>query len=203
MLSVCLLKRGAGDAGRMASLAVFCFGSVFLLLVSGLYHLLGPDTPVGSVMHRLDHAAIFILIACTYTPPHIILFRGWLRWGMLALIWSIAVVSITLKMVYFDQMSKPLSLALYLGMGWIGIGPAVVVWRRYGFRFIQPIFWGGLAYSIGALFYSIGWPVLVPGVVQGHEVFHVAVLIGLAFHWEFIYHIADGGPEACAVQRSA
>jgi len=58
----------------------------------------------------------------------------------------------------------------------------------------------GRAYSIGALFYGIGWPILIPGVVQGHEVFHVAVLIGLAFHWEFIYHIADGGPEVRAAQ---
>jgi len=144
LLSICLLKRGAGDTGRMISLAVFCFGSVFLLSASGFYHLFGPNGGIaGSVMRRLDHAAIFILIACTYTPPHIILFRGWLRWGMLLLIWSIAAIFITLKMIYFEDMPKHLGLALYLGMGWIGIGPAVVVWRRYGFHFIQPIFWGG------------------------------------------------------------
>ena len=192
VLSIFLLRRGEGPRGRVASLALFCFGAVFLLSMSGVYHLLGPNGGARAVMRKLDHAAIFVLIACSFTPIHVIMFRGWRRYGMLLLIWTIAVVFITLKMIYFDQIPASLNLALYLGMGWLGLFSVISLWRRYGFHFIQALLWGGVAYSVGAVFGVINWPVLVEGVVQGHEVFHVAVLLGLGSHWAFIYHIADG-----------
>ncbi|MCG8449356.1 MAG: hemolysin III family protein [Pirellulales bacterium] len=190
--SIFLIRRGWGDRLRVVSLAVFCFGAVFLLSMSGVYHLLGPNGAARAVLRRLDHAAIFVLIACSFTPIHILVFRRWGRWGMLALIWTIAIVSITFKMVYFDQVPASLTLTLYLGMGWMGLFSGIAIWRRYGFYFMQPVLWGGVAYSLGAILSALKWPVLISGVVQSHEVFHVAVLIGLGFHWAFIYHIADG-----------
>ena len=57
---------------------------------------------------------------------------------------------------------------------------------------MQSLLWGGVAYSVGSVLGSSTWPVLIHGVIQGHEIFHVAVLIGLGFHWAFIYQIADG-----------
>ena len=191
VLSVLLLRRGRGDLPRMVSLAVFSFGTVFLLSMSGVYHLLDPQGAARSVFRRLDHAAIFVLIACSFTPTHMILFRGWGKWGMLALIWTIAVVGITLKTIFFDQLPPKLGMALYLGMGWIGVYTGRSLWQRFGFEFAKPILWGGIAYTIGAIFESLHWPVLISEVIQWHEVFHVAILIGLAFHWAFIYQIAD------------
>lgn len=192
VLSVLLLRRGRGRRWRVVSLAVFSFGAVFLLSMSGVYHLLGPNGIAREVMRRLDHAAIFVLIACSFTPIHTIMFRGWGRWGMLLLIWTIAVVGITLKMVFFDAVYSSMNLTLYLGMGWLGLFSGIALWNRYGFQFVQAVLWGGVAYSVGAIMSAINWPVLVTGVVQGHEIFHVAVLIGLGFHWAFIYQIADG-----------
>ena len=84
LLSIILLQRGRGDFGRMASLSVFAFSSVLLLSLSGVYHLLTPGTAGREVLQRLDHAAIFVLIAGSFTPVHAILFRGAWRWGMLA-----------------------------------------------------------------------------------------------------------------------
>jgi channel protein (hemolysin III family) len=144
------------------------------------------------VLRILDHDAIFTLIACSFTPVHVILFRGVGRWGMLLLIWTFAAVAITIKSVYFDALPDFLGTALYLGMGWIGLASGIPLWRRYGFAFVAPVLWGGVAYSIGAVLDSLRWPIIVPGVVQWHEVFHVAVLMGLSFHWAFIYSIADG-----------
>src|SRR5262245_58901367 len=89
-------------------------------------------------------------------------------------------------------MPTALSLGLYLGMGWIGAFSGISVWRRFGYRFMRPLLEGGIAYSIGAVLEFLRWPVVVPGVIQWHEVFHIAVLIGLGFHWLFIYKIADG-----------
>jgi channel protein (hemolysin III family) len=77
-------------------------------------------------------------------------------------------------------------------MGWLGLASGIALARRFSFPFVAPILWGGIAYSIGAVLDALHWPILVPGVVQWHEVFHVAVLMGLAFHWAFIYSIADG-----------
>lgn len=192
VLGIFLIRRGRGDALRVMSLAVFVIGSVFLLSISGVYHLLPPNGTPRHVMKVLDHAAIFVLIACTFTPVHVILFRGWGRWGMLALVWGYAVTAIALKTLYFNTMPPGLGLALYLGMGWLGAYTGLSIWRRFGYRFMEPILWGGIAYSIGAVLEFIRWPVVWPGVVQWHEVFHVAVLIGLGFHWAFAYAIADG-----------
>jgi channel protein (hemolysin III family) len=192
VLSVPMLLRARGQTDRVVSLAIFCISAVSLLSISGVYHLLEPNGDAREVLRRLDHAAIFVLIAATFTPVHVLLFRGWGKWGFLALIWTYAVVAIAVKTIYFHQIPKLLSLSLYLGMGWIGLYTCVSLWRRYGFEFIRPILWGGVAYSVGAVLEALRWPVIVPGVIQWHEIFHVAVLIGLTFHWAFNYQIADG-----------
>ena len=192
VLSIQLVRQGRGSRARLISLSVFSFGAVFLLSMSGVYHLLNPEGTAREVLQRLDHAAIFVLIACSFTPAHVILFRGWGRWGVIALIWLIAVTGITLKTIYFTQMPRGLGVALYLGMGWLGVYTGVSLWRRYGFNFMQPILWGGIAYTLGAVLEVVRWPVLIDGVVQWHEVFHVAILIGLALHWAFMYQIANG-----------
>jgi channel protein (hemolysin III family) len=202
ILSVFLIRRGAGNTARVASLAVFCFGSVLLLSISGVYHLVDPNGVPRHVLKVLDHACIFVLIACSFTPFHVILFRGVGRWGMLLLVWTFAVTAITLKVIYFNSMPQALSLGLYLGMGWLGVISGSALWRRFGFKFVEPILWGGVAYSIGAVLDFLGWPVLIPGVIQWHEVFHVAVLIGLGFHWSFAYAIADGRHMPVEVQRA-
>lgn len=201
-LSVPLLLRARGQTDRFVSVAIFCFSAVLLLSISGLYHLANPDGSAREVFRRLDHAAIFILIAASFTPAHVLLFRGWGKWGILALIWTYALVAIIWKIVYFDQIPSRLGLAIYLGMGCIGLYSSYSLWRRYGFEFIRPILWGGLAYAAGAILESLHWPVLLPGVIHWHETFHVAVLIGLTFHWAFIYQIADGHVPASPVGNS-
>lgn len=191
-ISFFLVRRGAGNAARVVSLAIFSFGAIFLLSISGTYHLLDPDGAARRVMRVLDHAAIFVLIACSFTPIHVILFRGVGRWGALLVIWTFAVVAIVCKSVFFYSMPEWLGLSLYLGMGWIGLASGLALYRHYGFAFVAPILWGGLAYSIGAVLDHMKWPELLPGTVRAHEVFHLAVLIGLGFHWSFVYSIADG-----------
>jgi channel protein (hemolysin III family) len=79
---------------------------------------------------------------------------------------------------------------MYLGLGWLGVISTVALARRFGARFVLPLVWGALAYTIGALVDFLGWPVLVPGVVGPHEIFHLAVLAGISFHWAFINRIA-------------
>jgi len=194
VLSVVLLGRGRGDRGRMISLSVFAFSCVLLLSLSGVYHLLSPGTAGREVLKRLDHAAIFLLIAGSFTPVHVILFRGGWRWGMLAGIWGAALAGLVLKTVFFSTMPEWLGLLMYLGLGWMGVISALHLARRYGLRFIQPLLWGALAYTAGALIEFLRWPVLLAGIVGPHEIFHLAVLAGISCHWAFILGIAAGEP---------
>ncbi len=175
---------------RILSLCIFAFAAVLLLSMSGVFHLLPSGTPARGVLKRLDHAAIFVLIAGTYTPIHTILFRGGWRWGMLLLVWSIAVASVTLKTMYFARVPDWLGLSLYVGMGWIGLFSMVKLSRTRGIRFIRPMLAGGIVYTIGAIIEQANIRPLIASVFRAHELFHVAVLAGLGLHWRFVTTIA-------------
>jgi channel protein (hemolysin III family) len=191
VFSIFLIRRGRGEPLRVTSLAIFSAGTVLLLSLSGITHLIGRNGLGHSVLQRLDHAAIFILIACSFTPIHIILFRGKQRWIVITVVWTVAFFGILLKTMYFESIPPPVGTAIYIAMGWIGLYSWLAVVRRYGFEFAQPIMWGGIAYTIGGLLDRVHWPILVSGVIQWHEVFHIAVLIGLGCHWAFVYSIAN------------
>jgi len=184
----------------VVSLVVFACSCVLLLSMSGVYHLLSPSGVPRYVLHRLDHAAIFILIAGSFTPVHAILFRGAWRWGMLACVWAMAITALTLKTVYFSSMPEWLGLLLYLGLGWFGLVSGIALARRFGFRFIRPLVWGALAYTLGALVDFLDWPDPFPAVFGAHEIFHLAVLAGISFHWKFILDVTSGDIPAAGKQ---
>jgi channel protein (hemolysin III family) len=202
-LAAPLLRRGGGDRLRMISLSVFSVSCVLLLGLSGVYHLLSPDTAGRAVLKQLDHAAIFVLIAGSFTPVHVILFRGVWRWGTLAAIWCAAIAGVVVKTVYFDVMPEWLGLTMYLGLGWIGVFSAAALARRHGWRFIRPVLWGALAYTVGALAEFLRWPQLLSGILGPHEIFHLAVLAGISFHWKFILGCASPAGAASAVSGAA
>jgi channel protein (hemolysin III family) len=187
---VILLRRGWFRLGRKVSLAVFVFSTILLLSLSGVYHLLPADTTGRAVLLRLDHAAIFILIAGSYTPPCAILFRGMWRWLPLLLMWSGALAAVTLKVIFFDDFPAWLGVGLYLLLGWAGVFTGAALWYRYGYRFVKLLLWGGLAYTAGAVLDYLHWPVLIPGIVGPHELFHLFVLAGLVCHWSFMFQFA-------------
>lgn len=171
------------------SLAVFSFSAIALLCASAMFHW----SSAGATRHmlqRLDHAAIFVLIAGTFTPVHTILFKGFPRWGMLWLIWTIGLVGIALKLVFFEHVPAWLGIASYVAMGWLGLFAMVGLGRRYSVRFMAPLLYGGLLYTAGAMVELANWPELWPRVIRPHEIFHVAVLAGLGCHWWFIARAA-------------
>ncbi|MBC8868406.1 MAG: hemolysin III family protein [Planctomycetes bacterium] len=192
VLSVSLLRRGRGNAGPVFLLGVFAFACVFLLSMSGVYHLLSPSGAGREVMRRLDHAAIFALIAATFTPIHGILFQGWRRWLPPVFMWAVAATGISLKIIFFNSVPYWLGLATYLLLGWFGLISAVLLWRRFGASYITLPLLGGLAYTVGAITEFLRWPVLILGVFGPHEAFHIAVLAGIGFFWSFVHAIAAG-----------
>jgi channel protein (hemolysin III family) len=194
LLAPALVRRGRGDPARVAFLGVYAFSCVFLLSMSAAYHMLPVGTGGRAVMERLDHGAIFVLIAGTFTPAHGILFRGPLRWGPLLAIWAAAITGITLKTVFFTSLPEALGLSLYLALGWVGAISATLLWRRYGLAFLTPLLLGALAYTVGAVleFFNGRWLQWIPGVVDAHGLFHLAVLVGAGLHWWFVWGFASG-----------
>jgi channel protein (hemolysin III family) len=187
-----LLRRGWGDRTRVIFLGIYAASCVLQLSLSGVYHMMVRGGTAHGVLERLDHGAIFLLIAGTFTPTLGILFRGWLRWGQLALVWAAATTGVTLKTIFFDDVAEWLGLSFYLTLGWFGIFATVLLARRYGFAFIKWLLWGGIAYSIGGIVDFARWPIVVPRVVESHDVFHIAVLVGAVFHWCFVWQFATG-----------
>lgn len=197
-----LLRRGRGSVGRSAGLFVLVISTLWLLAMSAVYHMLAPGT-ARSVMRQLDISAVFALIAGTVTPVHVVLFRGIQRWLPLLLIWSVAVVGIVVRILYRERLPFGVGNGIFLVMGWGGLISCVVLARRYGYPFVRPLVWGGIAYTVGVLILGSHWPNPIPGVVTSHELWHLAVLVGLSLHWRFVFQFADGLPHASRKKNGA
>lgn len=185
-----LLKRVKSKL-QFYCLATFVSSCVFLLSMSGTYHLLPRGGYGRLVLQHLDHAAIFMLIAGTFTAVHGVLYTGGHRYLWLIAVWALTAVGITLKMVFFKDIPEGLGLAIYLGLGWAGVLWGVTLWRKFGFSYIKPLVLGGIAYTFGAVLEYFREPILIQGVIGPHELFHVAVLVGIAFHWYFVSSSLD------------
>ena len=182
-----LLARGKGNGTRVFSLVTFSFSLVFLFSMSAVYHLLERGGGARYVLAHLDHAAIWVLIAGTFTPIHTILFRGLWRWGVLALIWTLAITGLVLKTIYFTFMPEWMGLTFYIGLGWFGILTGIKFHRAYKGEEFHWLWLGGVFYSIGGVLDYLRWPNIIDGVIGGHEVFHIFVNLGALSHWIFVY----------------
>ena len=169
----------------------FVVASLFCLSMSFVYHMVPLGGTARAVMLRLDVAAIFVLIASTFTVIHGIAFRGWRCWAIVGLLWGIAAVGIPLRMVFFDSVSHVAGNGIFLLMGWVGVLSAWLVWRAYGWRYLGPVVLGGICYTIGAVVNAANWPVIIDRVWGPHETFHLFVLAGLAVHWGLAWKISN------------
>jgi channel protein (hemolysin III family) len=109
-----------------------------------------------------------------------------LRWGVLAFVWTCAIVGIVLKTIYVVATPDGLGLGLYLGVGWLGVASGLVLGWRHGWSTIAPLMQGGMAYTAGGIASIVVTRSLLPGYVGPHELFHVAVLFALASHWRLM-----------------
>lgn len=165
-----------GDPWRVTSASVYGATLVLLYATSTLYHAL-PGRRVKAVFQRLDHAAIYLLIAGTYTPFVLVPLRGGWGWSLFAVVWALAVLGIVLKSVFGIRLAV-LSTAVYLAMGWlvvIAIGPLVARVPAAGLHWLVA---GGVFYTLGVVFFA--WD---SRVRYSHAVWHLFVLAGSAAHF--------------------
>jgi hemolysin III len=164
-----------GTAWHIVSFSIFGSALIILYLFSTLYHSL-PNPFVKKVFKRLDHAAIFILIAGTYTPFMLTNLRGVWGWSLFGVIWTLAILGVVLKSVWIHKFKKT-SVAVYVMMGWL----CLIAFREL-IKHVPPLSLvllavGGIFYTMGVIFY--GWKKLP----FNHAVWHVFVLGGSAFHF--------------------
>ena len=177
----------AGRIDQLVAFGVFGLSLIALYAASALYHLL-PLSPSGVArLRRLDHMAIFVLIAGTYTPFCLLALDGVWRWGLLALIWGLALCGVLLKLLWMDA-PRWLSVVLYLGMGWVAVVATPALLRAVPPDGITWMLAGGLVYSAGAVIYGLKRPNPVPGIFGFHELWHLFVIAGSACHFWAVLH---------------
>ena len=171
-----VVAAGRGDGAAVAGASVFAATMLLLYLTSALYHAL-PDGAAKRVFRTLDHGAIYLLIAGTYTPFTLGVLRGPWGWALLGLVWSMALAGVVLKAV--GGMRYPvLSTVLYLVMGWIALIAIRPLWTRlpaWGFFWLLA---GGTAYTLGVVFFASD-----ERVRYHHFIWHLFVMAGTACHY--------------------
>ena len=165
-----------GSTATMVGCVVFGAALVLLYTSSTLYHSLGHvHARARSVLRALDHSAIFLLIAGTYTPFTLVSLRGPWGWSLFAVVWGLAVAGIALRLA-LRRRPTGLFVALYLAMGWcvvVAVKPLLAAVAPGGIALLVA---GGLAYSVGVVFYASKRP-------YHHAVWHAFVLAGSACHY--------------------
>ena len=171
-----------GGAGRIAGASVFAAAMVLLYLTSTLYHAL-PRNRAKRVFQVLDHAAIFLMIAGTYTPFTLGVLRGTWGWTLFGLVWSLALAGVVLTAAGGVRYPK-LTTSLYLAMGWLILIAVKPLWQRMP---PEGLFWllaGGIAYTVGVVFYA------AKRVRYCHFVWHLFVMAGTACHFIAVLRFA-------------
>jgi hemolysin III len=180
----------AGRVDQLVAFGIFGFSLIALYTASALYHLL-PLSPAGVArLRRVDHMSIFVLIAGTYTPFCLLALDGGWRVGLLGLVWGLALCGILLKLFWMDA-PRWLSVALYLGIGWVAVIAAPALFRAVPAGGMAWVLAGALVYSAGALIYGLRRPNPMPGVFGFHELWHLFVVAGSVCHfWAVLGYIA-------------
>jgi hemolysin III len=165
-----------GDAGFIVGASVFAATMVLLYLTSTLYHALPPGK-AKRAFRVIEHAAIFLLIAGTYTPFTLGVLRGAWGWTLFGLVWGLAAVGVLLAVVGGGVRYRALSVLLYLGMGWLIVVAIRPLWLGMPLTGLLWLVAGGLAYTVGVAFFA------AKRLRYGHFVWHLFVLAGTACHF--------------------
>ncbi len=164
---------------KPASLVIYGLSLIVLYAASTFYHA-AKDPKLRRKFNIFDHAAIYVLIAGTYSPYTIILMDSTLGWTVFELTWSFALLGIILKLFFTGRFDK-LSTALYLLMGWQVVFVIKSLMEHLSTEGTQLLFAGGVFYTIGALLYSIN------RIPYNHAIFHVCVVLGSLFHFFSVF----------------
>ena len=182
--AVLVLTAPSGRA--MAAAAIYAVCVAVLFGTSALYHRISWRTPgARRWMRRLDHSAIFLLIAGSYTPFALLVLDGTLADAVLIVIWAGAAGGIVLKLVWIDA-PKWLVAVIYVALGWVAVAAAPDLVSELGVTPAAMVGVGGVLYTVGAVVYARQRPDPVPAVFGYHEVFHLLVIAAAGLQYAVV-----------------
>ena len=170
-----------GDNWHIVSFSIYGSTLIVLYASSTLYHSI-PRPTVKKVLMKLDHSAIFLLIAGTYTPFVLVSLRGAWGWSLFGIVWALAIAGITLKSITIVRFRK-LSVVIYLFMGWLGLVAIKEIVTAVPLESFTLLLIGGFSYTIGVIFYA--WR----KIPFNHGIWHAFVLCGSVLHFFWVLSI--------------
>ncbi len=180
------LVLAAGTTRARLALAIYAVSLAALFGVSATYHRVNWRSLRARLwMRRLDHSMIFLLIAGTFTPFGLLVLHGALAAVLLVLVWSGAASGIAFNLTW-TAAPKWLMVAIYIGLGWVGVAAAPQLADGLGVSGVVLLFLGGLLYTSGALIYALRRPDPAPAVFGYHEIFHALVIAAAGLQYAVI-----------------
>ena len=186
-----LVAAAPGGLERVAA-AVFAGAVATMFGISALYHRFHWQPRARRWMRRLDHTAIYLLIAGTYTPFGLLALEGNWRWSVIGIVWVGALAAIVLKLVWVDA-PKWLAAAIAIALGWVGIVALPELYDDTGALGLAFLGAGGILYTVGAVIYALRRPDPVPEVFGYHELFHALVIGAAACQYVAVALVVFGG----------
>ncbi|HEX6983075.1 MAG TPA: hemolysin III family protein [Balneolaceae bacterium] len=183
-----------GSTGHIIAFSMFGLSMVLLYTASSLFHALHVKQRTLLLLQKFDHSMIYVLIAGTYTPICLIVLEGSWKWGFLITVWSLAIIGIIKKILWIGS-PRWLSTSFYLGLSWLALIIFPTLMEKLPLAFLVWILLGGVAYTLGAVIYTLRKPNLIPDLLGSHEIWHLFVLAGTFCHFWAIYQFlpAYGG----------
>lgn len=182
---VFLIFRALESPDRIIVALVYGISVVFLFLASSLYHAFKKQDNEDSIWRKLDHFAIFVMIAGSYTPVAYLYLEGWLKWTIIIVQWTLVLGGFFFKFMYFNT-PRILYTLIYLLMGWVGIFAFHQLFTTMPLANLILMFAGGLSFTTGAVFYIIKKPKITPSF-GFHEIFHFFILAGGILHYVMVF----------------
>ena len=176
------------DYVHVVSLAIFILSMILLYGASATYHALDLSEKANRILRKLDHMMIFGLIAGTYTPVCVIVLGGTVGYGLLALVWGIALAGIFVK-AFWITCPKWFSSILYIAMGWVCVLAFTQIITSLSAQAFGWLLAGGIIYTIGGIIYALKLPIFNSRHKNfgSHEIFHLFVMGGSVCHFVMMY----------------
>ena len=183
-----LLKASADDRLHLAALSIFIISMILLYAASTIYHTLDISPNVNRILKKIDHMMIFIRIAGTYTPVCLIVLGDRTGWGLLALVWGIAIAGIVIKACWI-YCPKWFSSVLYIAMGWVCVLAFTKIINALPRAAFGWLLAGGIIYTVGGIIYALKLPIFNSKhkYFGSHEIFHLFVMGGSLCHYIMMY----------------